>query len=113
MRNHDECHDSSATGGQCSLPLPIESQLLADFSDMLSGKFEHTADVCSFCVSTLTESTCQSELVDPVPDVDDDVDEEDVSADDDPDDELESLEELAVVLEVLEAEPPDFELSVL
>jgi hypothetical protein len=51
--------------------------------------------------------------VDPLPDVDDEVEDDDESVVDDVDDELESLEELAVVLEVLEAEPPDFELSVL
>lgn len=58
-----------------------------------------------------------SELVDPLPDADDEVDVgadvEDDSDDDELDDELESLEELAVVLEVLDVEPPDFELSVL
>lgn len=69
--------------------------------------------MCSFCSSTLTEPIYQSELLDPLPDVDEEVEVEDESADDAVDDEPESLEELAVVLEVLEAEPPDFELSVL
>lgn len=58
-----------------------------------------------------------SELVDPLPDADDEVDVEadveDDSDEDELDDELESLEEFAVVLEALEAEPLDFELSVL
>lgn len=54
-----------------------------------------------------------SELEDPLPDTDDEADVEDDSDEDELDDELESLEELAVVLEALEAEPPDFELSVL
>ena len=69
--------------------------------------------MCVLCSSTPIEPTCHSELVDPLPDVDDEAEDDDESVVDDVDDELESLEELAVVLEVLEAEPPDFELSVL
>lgn len=73
--------------------------------------------MCPFGSLTLTDVRRYSELVDPLLDADDEADDEaeveDDSDEDELDDELESLEELAVVLEVLDAEPPDFELSVL
>jgi len=73
--------------------------------------------VCPVGSLTLTSVRRHSELVDPLLDADDkadvEADVEDESVEDELDDELESLEELAVVLEVLDVEPPDFELSVL